>query len=174
MPNRIPRLGTDIQKGPEQMVKREVITRPRLDIGALVAGDVVRHQPGRTITEFDDMLVALLTVNLAPLHIDAAYASKTLHGRRIVNGLLIASIAVGLSNQDFAPDTATMLTIDAIDHYTPTFYGNTIYCSSEVRETRGSDGDWVLSVRTSVVNEDDELLMTVDRPLLCRNQQVSS
>ncbi len=144
-----------------------IVQRAAVDITALRPGDVVRHVPSRTITEFDDMLVALLTVNLAPLHIDANYSSKTPHGRRIVNGLFIASIAVGLSNQDFRPDTSRPLKIDAIDHYAPTFYGNTITCASEIKAV-DDDGDRAtITIRTHVTNEDDQLVMTIDRALSC-------
>lgn len=141
--------------------------RPGLNLEALSPGDIVRHHPGRTITEFDDMLVALLTVNLAPLHIDAAYSAKTPQGRRIVNGLFIASIVVGLSNGDFRPDTSAPLTIDAIDHYAPTYFGNTIYVSTEIREVRRFDGGVEFAVRHRVDNEDGVQVMTMDRTLSC-------
>ena len=144
-------------------------TRARLDIGALRPADVIRHAPGRTITEFDDMLVALLTVNQAPLHIDAAYSKSTPHGKRIVNGLFIASIVIGLSNGDFHPDTSRPLVIDAIDHFAPTFYGNTVYVRTEVKSVDIVADGWLLGVKHVVDNEDRKQVMTVDRTFMCQN-----
>src|SRR6266704_2937436 len=37
-------------------------------------GAVYKHWPGRTITEYDDTLFCMLTMNHQPLHIDASYA----------------------------------------------------------------------------------------------------
>ena len=40
-------------------------------------GDIYKHWPGRTITESDDMLFCMLTMNHHPLHIDRNYAEGT-------------------------------------------------------------------------------------------------
>ena len=40
-------------------------------------GDVFEHRPGRTITDVDNIWVTLLTLNVQPVHFDAAYAAKT-------------------------------------------------------------------------------------------------
>ena len=37
-------------------------------------GDVYRHWPGKTVTESDDHLFCLITMNHHPLHLDAHYA----------------------------------------------------------------------------------------------------
>ncbi len=44
-------------------------------------GAVYKHWPGRTITEYDDTLFCMLTMNHNPLHIDANYAD--FHGDTI-------------------------------------------------------------------------------------------
>ena len=38
-------------------------------------GAVYKHWPGKTVTEYDDHLFCLLTMNHHPLHLDANYAS---------------------------------------------------------------------------------------------------
>src|SRR5437016_13557656 len=60
---------------------------------------VYKHWPGRTIGEADDTWFSVIRLNQNPLHIDEHYASK-LHGQRLVNGLLVLSIAVGMSVAD--------------------------------------------------------------------------
>ena len=37
-------------------------------------GAVYKHWPGKTVTEYDDHLFCLLTMNHHPLHLDANYA----------------------------------------------------------------------------------------------------
>src|SRR6267143_148972 len=37
-------------------------------------GDVYKHWPGKTITEYDDHLFCMITMNHHPLHTDAFYA----------------------------------------------------------------------------------------------------
>ena len=60
-------------------------------------GDVYKHWPGRTITESDDILFCMLTMNHHPLHIDANYAAGTQFGRNVVVGNLVVDIALGMS-----------------------------------------------------------------------------
>ena len=70
------------------------------DYDGFVVGDVYRHWPGRTITEFDDTLFAQLTLNQHPLHSDAAYAATTQHGQRLGGGPLVFSLVVAMSVAD--------------------------------------------------------------------------
>ena len=47
-------------------------------------GDVYRHWPGKTITESDNNLFSLLTMNHHPLHLDANFAAASQHGQTLV------------------------------------------------------------------------------------------
>ena len=44
-------------------------------------GDVFKHQPGRTVTETDNLLFSTLTMNPQPLHLDAEFSKNTEFGR---------------------------------------------------------------------------------------------
>ena len=45
-------------------------------------GDVYRHWPGKTITEADDHLFCMITMNHHPLHTNEWFAQhETMHGR---------------------------------------------------------------------------------------------
>jgi acyl dehydratase len=64
-------------------------------------GEVIKHWPGRTITEADSTWFALLTMNQHPLHSDAHYAAThTQHGQRVVAGPLVFSIGIGMTVAD--------------------------------------------------------------------------
>ena len=52
-------------------------------------GAVYKHWPGKTVTEYDDHLFCLLTMNHHPLHMDSNYAEKTTDfGKNVVVGQL--------------------------------------------------------------------------------------
>ena len=57
-------------------------------------GQILKHWPGKTITEMDNHLFSLLTMNDNPLHTDANYMSDHKHGKILVNGLLVISLVV--------------------------------------------------------------------------------
>ena len=62
-------------------------------------GAVYKHWPGKTVTEYDDHLFCLLTMNHHPLHLDAHYAAGDHRFRQECGGgqlhLLIAAGHVG-------------------------------------------------------------------------------
>src|SRR4030095_16747297 len=58
-------------------------------------GDRILHQPHRTVTETDNLLISALTHNPQPLHLDAEYAAATEFGRVVVNGLFTFSLMIG-------------------------------------------------------------------------------
>ena len=61
-------------------------------------GATYRHWPGKTITEADDHLFCLITMNRHPLHLDAHYAETSTHFKRnVVVGNLVYSLALGMS-----------------------------------------------------------------------------
>ena len=63
-------------------------------------GAVYKHWPAKTVTEADDHLFCLLTMNHHPLHINDLYASQSQQGRNVVVGPLVYSLAVGMTVSD--------------------------------------------------------------------------
>src|SRR6266508_5098234 len=63
--------------------------------------DVYKHWPGKTITEYDDHLFCMITMNHHPLHTDEWFAqNETVHGRNVVVGNLVYSLVLGMSVPD--------------------------------------------------------------------------
>ncbi len=58
-------------------------------------GAVYKHWPAKTVTEADDHLFCLITMNHHPLHINDVYAHKSQQGRNVVVGPLVYSLALG-------------------------------------------------------------------------------
>jgi acyl dehydratase len=132
-------------------------------------GEVIRHWPGRTITETDNTWFALLTNNQHPLHSDAHYAATaTQHGQRVVLGPLVFSVGIGLTVADISGRAIANLEIERIQHHAPTFNGDTLYSESTILDRReSSQGDrGVVAVETHVRNQRGEVVMTFRRKVL--------
>lgn len=132
-------------------------------------GDVIRHWPGRTITQADDLLFSLLSLNQHPLHIDAHYASQTSFGKNVVNGTLVFSIGVGLTVNDISGAAIANLEYENVTHLLPTFHGDTLYSRTEVLDktaSRSKEDRGVVYVETIVSNQRNEDVLRFRRKLL--------
>ena len=132
-------------------------------------GEVIKHWPGRTITEADCTWFALLTMNQHPVHSDAHYAAThTQHKQRLVLGPLVFSIGIGMTVAEISGRAIANLEIEKITHEAPTFIGDTIYSESTVLgKTDSKQGDrGTISVETRVTNQRGERVMTFRRTAL--------
>ena len=128
-----------------------------------------KHWPGRTITEFDNTWFTLMTMNTNPLHFDAAYAEKTQHGQRLVNGLLVIATVVGMSVADVSINCIANLEYESIRHTGPTFAGDTIYAETKVLEVTPSQSKpdrGVIYVETRGLNQRGEEVLILRRRIL--------
>src|SRR6201993_1238113 len=102
-------------------------------------GAVYRHWPGKTVTEYDDHLFCLLTMNHHPLHLDANYAIQTTDfGRNVVVGNYVYSLLLGMSVPDVSGKAIANLEVESLRHVAPTFHGDTIYGETTVLDKRPS------------------------------------
>ena len=105
----------------------------------LEVGQKIKHANGRTVTEMDNVLFSMLTMNSQPLHSNEDFASRTQFGQRIVNGVFVLGLVVGLSVPELTEGTiVATLGYDHVVSPNPTFHGDTIYAETEVLEKRDS------------------------------------
>src|SRR6185436_17109845 len=97
-------------------------------------GDVYEHWPAKTVTEADDHLFCLITMNHHPLHINDLYAEQSQQGRNVVVGPLVYSLALGMSVGDVSGKAIANLATEELSHPAPVFHGDTLFCESEVLE----------------------------------------
>jgi acyl dehydratase len=129
-------------------------------------GDVYKHPYGRTVTETDNVWFTNVTMNLNPMHFNEAYAAETEFGERLVDGLFVIALAVGMSVIDVSANATANLGYDDVRHHAPVFHGDTIFAESEVVATRESDSrDHVGIVTTELraFNQDDETVLSLER-----------
>ncbi|MBI2164947.1 MAG: MaoC family dehydratase [Chloroflexi bacterium] len=132
------------------------------------AGDVYKHWPGKTITEAENHQFCLLTMNHNPLHIDHKYMESHQHGKPLVVGLLVVSIAVGMSVIDTSGKAVANLEYEKITHDGPVFHGDTIYSETEVLDVKPtSKGDrGIIYVETRAHNQNGVKVLTLRRRFL--------
>lgn len=98
-----------------------------------VVDDVYRHWPGKTITEYDDHLFCMITMNHHPLHTNTWFAEhETVHGKNVVVGNLVYSLVLGMSVADVSGSAVANLEVETLKHARPTFHGDTIYARNRV------------------------------------------
>jgi acyl dehydratase len=133
-------------------------------------GDVYVHWPGKTITEADDHLFCMITMNHHPLHTDAHYAeTETQFGKNVVVGNLVYSLALGMSVSDVSGKAIANLATEELKHPAPVFHGDTLFVESEVLEKRESQSKpdrGTVRVHTRVHNQDGTLVAEFKRLVL--------
>jgi itaconyl-CoA hydratase len=135
----------------------------------VVVGEIVEHRPGRTVTEADNLWQSLLALNPNPLHIDAAYASRTEWGRPLVSSLVTLSIVTGMSVNSTSARTVANLGWEEVRLLAPVFVGDTLYAESEFLEKRLSRSRPTLGLVTCATRgfkADATLFLTCRRTFL--------
>lgn len=134
-----------------------------------VVGDVYRHWPGKTVTEYDDHLFCLLTMNHHPLHTDAWFAQDSVQGRNVVVGNLVYSLVLGMSVPDVSGSAIANLEVESLVHPRPTFHGDTLYAESKVLDvaaSRSKPDRGVVKVETRGFNQRGEEVCTFRRKVM--------
>ena len=132
-------------------------------------GDVFKHWPGKTITEGDNHLFSLLTMNDNPLHIDDHYMEGHQHGKILVVGTLVIGLVVGMSVRDTSGKAIANLEYERITHDGPVFQGDTIYAESEVlevRESKSRPDRGIVYLESRGFNQREEQILTLRRRFL--------
>src|SRR5205814_716401 len=133
-------------------------------------GDVYKHWPGKTITEYDDHLFCMITMNHHPLHTDAHYAeTETQFGKNVVVGNLVYSLVLGMSVPDVSGKAIANLEVESLKHAKPTFHGDTIYARTtvvDVAPSRSKPDRGVVTVETIGTNQRGEVVCEFRRKVL--------
>jgi acyl dehydratase len=125
-------------------------------------GQVIEHVNRRTVTETDNVLFSTMTLNLAPLHLDAEYSKNSIHGQRLVNSLFILGLVSGITVPESTHGTTLgNLGFKEIKFPKPVFHGDTIHVRTEIVETRESKSrtdSGIVTFRHLGLNQRDEIV----------------
>ncbi len=109
----------------------------------------------KTISESDVYLFGGITGDLGPHHINHQYAKTTRFGRRVVQGMLTASLTCAPLTELVAPGGLTMK--QEFKFLAPVFIGDTITATAEILETIPEKKRAV--VKLSCTNQRGELVL---------------
>jgi len=127
----------------------------------------------RTVTEADVVAFAGLSGDFNPLHTDALFASETPFGERIAHGMLIASMATGMSNWTGVFEGTTIALMEQVIRYKGAVkLGDTIHLELTVaakKETSKSDRG-VVTFDTQVINQEQTTVIEGQWVLMMRRE----
>jgi acyl dehydratase len=123
-------------------------------------GDIYKHWPGKTITEYDDHLFCMITMNHHPTHTNAWFAEhESPHGKNLVVGNLVYSLVLGMSVPDVSGAAIANLEVETLQHKNPTFHDDTIHAETrvlDVQESKSKPDRGVVTVETKGFNQDGQ------------------
>ena len=138
----------------------------------MIPGDVFKHEPGRTITEADNVLFCSMTLNTQSLHLDAVRSAESEFGQRLVNSLLTLGIVCSIGVPDLTQKTTIAnLGFDRIGFPAPVFIGDTLYCETEIvgrRPSASRPGQGIVTLEHRGLNQDGVLVCTAVRAALVK------
>ena len=79
-------------------------------------GQKIIHFKKKTITESDNNLFCLMTMNHHPVHLNVEFAKTSYHNKVLVVGPLIISLSVGIASQDIDKYSLFCKSIDFVKH----------------------------------------------------------
>ena len=135
---------------------------PGLFLEDFEVGRVFRHSLRKTVTESDNMLFSVMTLNPQPLHIDFDFAAKTEWGRPLVNSLFTLGLMIGISVNDITVGTtvANLGMKDTVFPH-PLFHGDTVRVETtviSVRESKSKADRGIVEMEHRAYNQDDVLV----------------
>jgi len=136
-------------------------------------GNVIHHSLSKTIFESDNNFFALMTMNHHPVHINADYASHNQHGKILVVGTLVFSLAVGITVPDISGKAIANLDYENIKHVNPVFVGDTIYVRTTIldkRESKSKNDRGIIYVESIAYNQRGEDVLSFRRHVLVKKK----
>jgi len=140
-------------------------------------GAVYKHWPAKTVTEADDHMFCLITMNHHPLHINDVYAGASQQGRNVVVGPLVYSLALGMSVSDVSGKAIANLQTQELSHPAAVFHGDTLFVESEVlekKESRSKPDRGTIRVHTRVFNQSGTLVAEFKRLVLVPRREAGA
>ena len=138
-----------------------------------VVGDEIRHSLSKTIFESDNNLFCLLKMNHHPVHINVDYAQKNQHGKVLVVGTLVFSLAVGITVPDISGKAIANLEYENIKHLNPVFLNDTIYVRTKVldkRESKSKSDRGIVYVESIAYNQNGLDVLSFRRKVLVKKR----
>ncbi len=145
-----------------QTPQGHLLERFGLDFEDFAVGQRFAHRPGLTVSQQDNVMESLDTVNAAMIHYDDHYADQTTWKRPLVVSTITLQALIGLSWKTFAR-RQRITGFDSIAMTAPVFGGDTLYAESEIQavEDDGDPDTGSLRVFGQMINEQGKVVAKV-------------
>ena len=145
---------------------------PGLLLEEFEVGQVFQHSLRKSVTESDNMMFSVMTLNPQPLHIDFDFAEKSEWGKPLVNSLFTLGLMIGISVHDTTLGTTIAnLGMTETTFPAPVFHGDTIRVETEVlsvRESKSRPDRGIVEFEHRAYNQDDVLVAKCRRQAMMR------
>lgn len=135
----------------------------------------IKHSLSKTIFESDNNFFSLLTMNHHPVHTNVDYAAKNQHGKILVVGTLVFSLAVGITVPDISGKAIANLGYEDIKHLNPVFLNDTIYVRTKIldkRESKSKPDRGIIHVESIAYNQNGVDVLSFRRHVLIKRKQI--
>ncbi len=142
-----------------------------------IVGEEIKHSLSKTIFECDNNFFSLMTMNHHPVHTNIDYASKNQHGKILVVGTLVFSLAVGITVPDISGKAIANLGYENIKHLNPVFINDTIYVRSRIldkRESKTKSDRGIIYVESIAYNQDGIDVLSFRRHVLIKKRYINN
>ncbi|WP_300226835.1 MaoC family dehydratase [uncultured Bacteroides sp.] len=140
-----------------------------------IVGDEIKHSLSKTIFESDNNFFSLLTMNHHPVHTNIDYASKNQHGKILVVGTLVFSLAVGITVPDISGKAIANLGYEDVKHLNPVFINDTIYVRTKIlskRESSTKNDRGIIYVESIAYNQNGIDVLSFKRNVLVKKKNI--
>ena len=140
-------------------------------------GGEIRHNLSKTIFECDNNFFSLMTMNHHPVHTNIDYAGRNQHGKILVVGTLVFSLAVGITVPDISGKAIANLGYEDIKHLHPVFINDTIYVRTKVlskRESKSKSDRGLVYVESIAYNQNGVDVLSFRRNVLVKKRGAKS
>lgn len=140
-----------------------------------VVGETIKHSLSKTIFESDNNFFSLLTMNHHPVHTNLDYAQQNQHGKILVVGTLVFSLAVGMTVPDISGKAIANLDYENIKHLGPVFLNDTLYVRTKIldkRESQSKSDRGIVYVETIASNQNGQDVLSFRRHVLIKKRNV--
>jgi acyl dehydratase len=138
-------------------------------------GQTFDHPWSRTVTEMDNTMFSLLTMNPQPLHLDAHFAEKTEWGQRLFNSLYTLGIMIGMSvNETTLGTTVANLGMTDVRFPKPVFHGDTLRAHTRVvslRDSKSRADVGLVEFEHNATNQNGDIVASCRRTAMMRRKE---
>ncbi|MFT4850193.1 MAG: acyl dehydratase [Sediminicola sp.] len=133
-----------------------------------IVNETIYHALSKTIFESDNNLFSLLTMNHHPVHLNLDFVKTHQHGKILVVGTLVFSLAVGITVGDISGKAVANLEYESIKHLSPVFINDTLYVRTRIIDkwetSKGNRG--IVYVETTAKNQNNQDVLSFRRKVL--------